>query len=381
MHPNSAKVVAELDATLRELQLAQQKTAADGHDNTSLTGGDDGDSAPQTGARAAEMKADVNKQQELSQQKVDGTAKSPVTGTAASVGTAEDASSDNKTTKSKADDPGTANPDLATKTAACLALGDELLKIASEMPPELKAKIEGDKKDGKAPAVATAKADVKDTEAVQKCAAAVDKLLPPGADLQKCAGVPDLPTDEEGLQKVASDVVATYIQKCAEAYGDDVQKGAAFAANFHAGLAELEKHASANDGEIAALVKVAEEDAANVAELMGGMQGGEGEEGAEADGEGGESEEDGGAEGDGDGDEGAAPAMGGDGAGAAIDPAMMGGAGGDPAAAGGENAESILAALQAAGIDPAMLAKTASAKGLNEQRVLRVLASLKPKTK
>lgn len=370
MTPNSAKIVAELDATLRELTLAQQKTAADGHDNTALTGGNDGDAAPKEGARAAEMKADVNKQQELSQQKVDGTAKSPVAGTAASVGTAEEAKSDNKQTKDKADDPGTANSDLATKTASVLALGDEIMKIAGEMPPELKEKIEG-KKDGekaaaKAPGVEAAKDDAKALE-VKKVAAAVDQLLPEGADLQKCAGVPDLPTEEGALQKVASDVVAGYIQKCAEAYPDDVQKGAQFAANFHAGLAELQKHASATTPELAEIQKIAAEDAQNVAALLGGM-GGEGMPpeammGDEGDGDGDEGGE---GEGDGDGDEGV--------------PADEGGEG-DPAAAGGENAESILAALQGAGVDPAAMAKIAAARGLDEARVLKTLSTLKPKSK
>jgi hypothetical protein len=391
MIPNSAKVVAELDATLRELQLAQQKTAADGHDNTTLKGGDDGDTSPQEGARLKEMKADTSKMNELSHQKVDGTAKSPVTGTAASVGTAEDAKSDNKTAKKKADDPGTSNPDLATKTAACLALGDELLKLASEAEEPAK----DDKK--VAPAVATAKKDIEATEALKKEAAAVAALLPEGADLQKCAGVPDLPSDEAGLQKVASDVVATYIQKCAEAYADDKDKGFAFGANFHAGLAELEKHAAAADAEpeVAAMIKLAEEDAANVAQLMGGMEGEEGE--------GGEGDEDGdegagAGAGDGDGDEGAAPAGGGDdGGGKPAAPPIPGLGGGDPAAGaggppglgggdpmaagGGITAEQILQALQAAGIDPSMLAKTAAVKGLDENVVLATLATIKSKKK
>lgn len=384
MLPNSAKVVAELDATLRELHLAQQtKTAAEGHDDTALKGGDDGDSKPKEGERGAEMKADVDKQQELSTQKGEGTAKSPVTGTAASVGTAEDAKSDNKTTKDKADDPGTANSDLSVKTAACLALGDELLKIAGELPEgfaenQFKKKDDdkGEKKD--APAVETAKDDKKDLEAMKKEAAAVDALLPEGADLQKCAGVPDLPSDEAALQKVASDVVATYIQKCAEAYDGDVQKGFSFAANFHAGLAEMEKTAAAADPEVAELVKLAEEDATDVAALMGGMQGGMPGEGGEGEGggmplglAGGEGGEGGGeGEGEGEGDEGAQPEAGGEGG-------ELGG--GAPAAGAGVSAEQILAALQAAGIDPSMLAKTASAKGLSERAVLATLATISKK--
>jgi len=448
----AADVANELEATLTEIESVtkrasnmQEEGGGRAEKSTALTnsGEPDGDRPATTGDRHAENTGDVADQQDLSIEHGSDTANSPEIGTAAdSQGDITDVRSPNMSAKDKADDPGTAHPsDVSKEANDVLALASVLEKLGEDdySEEELGKAMSGDydkkdydkkdydKKDHdkkdydkgmeygdpKKPDSENSEKQAGEKHAFDKLAAEdqaratkLAAVLPENADLEKIASLPEIPTDPEALSKLPQEQIEAYVEKVAEVFGDDVAQGYAFGANFVAGLsyaAQGEDGGGAGHGKEAedqtraAVVKLAEDDAAAVAELMEGMEQGEGydEEMPEGyDEEMPEGYDEAGGEGEvaatAGGEDAAAAALAaeaamGGGAGPAgpaseeaSTPVSLGGFGPAPSEALGE--DELLAALMGAGIGPEKLAKVASAKlGKSEEAVLARLKKIQGK--
>jgi len=378
----AAAAVAELDSVLNQIKTASaKKTAAEMHDQgggdggkaTSLTSNtpaaDDGDRPLAEGERAREDLRDVKDQQELSHENTTGAADSPQFNNApdetGSVGEADADAEKGKQTQHPDTQYGTTTSHPArtdnSKIAELLKIAEDYVEEEEEAPAtegEGDGEGEGEGGEGGDPIAEAIVAEGEGGEMepegppIPEGEPSEEELMAllGGVPPKMAAAVPDLPSDEESLTKVASEDperLNSYVEKCSQVYSDDVQDGFQFAANVFASIKEHHnKTAGADDSaQIEALRKQAMADAGNVAEIVEGV-----EEGGDP-----------GMEGTGD------PLAGGD---VPLEEEVPSEGGGDAAA----EAEALLAALQQSGVGDDAFIKAAAAAGFDQDRAKAVLA-------
>ena len=377
--------------------------------DASTPAADDGDRPGPTGERTRENLGDVKDQQDLSHEKESGPADSPAFNDAGDeTGSIEETDADAAGAKPHGDDKqhGTTTSHPARVDNAKIA---SVLKMAEEMEggdyeedeggdyeEKPKAESEGGEgggeseggepkneappaapeappEGGDAPPLAEGGPEGLPPEAMAPEGMPADPTMPAAGPSEEelaaiqamlggvppkiAAAIPNLPEDEDGLKKVAADGgLDEYMEKCAQAFPGDTQAGFHFAQNLHQALLQQTNGHGKTAGdevneEVERIIKQAMGDAGNVAEIMAGMEEGEGEgvEGVED------------------------PTVGGD----AVPAEEVLPAEEPPEAGGAGEAEALLAALQQAGVGDEQLVKAASAKGFDADKARALLARIR----